>query len=259
MMFDCIYYIGILACALQGAEKAAAKAKFFVFAIVYISSMGGGLLRDLVVFRTTPVAFTLECIPEAILCVLAIHVFNRMKYHPLLSILVEICDAAGVGCFIVIGVDRAISCGVNRYLVLLSGLLTALGGGITSSLICGVNIKKIISKGNQYRLIVAIGDLAYTLGCHRETLLAFVFIAVILSNKHMRSLIEGKVSAPTFASCYITVSYNAIIASISMYIVRNTPVTCQEGVFALRNVIKDFLRYRRNTCVLFHHIRQLAA
>ena len=259
MLFNFLYYIGILTCALQGTEKATEKAKYFTVVIAYIASMGGGLLRDIFVLRTSPVAFTVECIPEAIICILAAYYINSIKYLSLYYILLDICDAIGVGCFIVVGIDRAISFGAQQSFALVSGLLTALGGGITSSLICGSSFKKLFANNNQYRVIVAVGNIAYIMGCCREVLIIAVSIAIILSNKRIKSALAKKAYKASISFRCVSPAYRALIIYISTFASRYDSIGTQSYIDVCAYYLSGVLRSHRHACVVFHRIKRLAA
>ena len=164
MVLKIIYYIGIAACGIQGAEKS----KKIYFNVLYIltcallTAFSGGFTRDTAVLYTYPVVFTLECLPDITVALLSAITFHVHEYkRKQIMLFAIIADAVGLAQFITIGVDKAVDMGASDIIAFISGITTALGGSIVSSLFCGDSIKKILSSNLIYRIHTIIGAFIY--------------------------------------------------------------------------------------------------
>lgn len=73
-------------------------------------------------------------------------------------------DSAGTSVFICAGVEAAISCSTGSGVILLSGVLTAIGGGIWASFVAGQSPQTVLQSAIGYRFIVLCLSTAYTFG-----------------------------------------------------------------------------------------------
>lgn len=164
-LLSIIYYLGILACSIQGSQKTYKHHMLLCFPASFLASLGGGLCRDLFILLVFPVAFTKSSLPEIAIAICS-SFFCRIcqqKYaiQNILKPFVTLTDALGLGTFIAIGIDRALESGTSPIVALCSGIITALGGGILSSLLCGQPIYKILSTNISYRIITILGAIIY--------------------------------------------------------------------------------------------------
>ncbi len=117
--------------AVTGAVKGVKNRLDFLGVIVFAITVGcaGGMLRD-VLLGATPVAFFNNYI-YLVVCVLAgVLVFViSPKAIGRWSIIVY-CDAVGLGVFTSIGCAKAEEMGVGAIGIIMSGIFTAVGGGI---------------------------------------------------------------------------------------------------------------------------------
>jgi len=130
--------IGVAVFAASGASAAVAKRLdlFGVAFLGFVSALGGGILRDLVIGSVPPLAFAdWRYAVAAVLASLAV-----FWLHPQLSRLrrtVLLLDAAGLGLFTVTGTLKALDAGVPAVGACLVGMLTAIGGGLARDLLTG--------------------------------------------------------------------------------------------------------------------------
>ncbi|MGW0248092.1 trimeric intracellular cation channel family protein [Nocardia goodfellowii] len=130
--------LGVIAFATSGALLAVRKnLDIFGMAVLACSTaLGGGVIRDLLVGRTPPAAFTdLTYLTAALLVTLVIffrHPSARLTRGPL-----EIADAIGLGLFCVTGTVVAYTHGVGAPSAALLGMVTAIGGGVIRDLLGG--------------------------------------------------------------------------------------------------------------------------
>ncbi|MFQ6397818.1 trimeric intracellular cation channel family protein [Nocardia sp. KC 131] len=130
--------LGVIAFATSGALLAVRKnLDIFGMAVLACSTaLGGGVIRDLLVGRTPPAAFTdLTYLSASLLITLVIffrHPTSRLTRGPL-----EVADAIGLGLFCVTGTVVAYSHGTGAPTAALLGMVTAIGGGVIRDVLSG--------------------------------------------------------------------------------------------------------------------------
>ncbi|ROT32888.1 trimeric intracellular cation channel family protein [Micromonospora sp. HM5-17] len=130
--------LGVAVFAASGASAAVAK-RLDLFGVVFVgfvAALGGGILRDLVIDKTPPLAFA-DWRYAATAAVASAAVF---WLHPQLARLrptVLVLDAAGLALFTVTGTRAALAAGVPALGACLVGMLTGIGGGLGRDLLTG--------------------------------------------------------------------------------------------------------------------------
>ncbi|MDO4536931.1 MAG: TRIC cation channel family protein [Coriobacteriales bacterium] len=131
--------IGTVAFAISGAIVGIRK-KMDVFGIAILAmttAVGGGILRDVILNITPPMAFRNPVFALSAIAT-GIAVFLFMKYHFKLQrkafyeSLLNVMDAIGLGLFTVVGVQTAYANVVtsNVFLAVFVGVITGVGGGV---------------------------------------------------------------------------------------------------------------------------------
>lgn len=163
-----IYFAGIASCGVQGAKKGnyqSGHGLAIIFSAV-LASFGGGLIRDVGVLHVYPVLLTPECRPDIAVAVIASFMYLCASKNSVSRNSIEwfstIADSSGLGTFIAIGVDKAMDMGTAPISVLFSGISTSLGGGILSSVFCGVSLLQSLSVSIPYRLLAIGGVILYS-------------------------------------------------------------------------------------------------
>ena len=164
-LLSLIYYLGIFACGIQGSKKSCQQHTEFCLSASFLAAMGGGMIRDLLILFVFPAAFTIGCIlDDAIaLCAGLMYLFYLQKYETnnIFKQFIVLTDALGVGTFIAIGIDKAFILGATQSTALCCGIVTALGGGILSALLCGQSLHEVLTSGVSYRIVTALGAFLY--------------------------------------------------------------------------------------------------
>ncbi|MBQ3090409.1 MAG: trimeric intracellular cation channel family protein [Oscillospiraceae bacterium] len=134
-------FVGTAAFAISGAMVACRKGAdlFGVIFLTEVTSLGGGMLRDVLLGRFPPALFT-NWTALITALVMALVVFFSIHYHhdaylketTKVAQFNRIVDSAGLGLFAVVGCQVAIQSGheANGFLVIMMGMLTAVGGGL---------------------------------------------------------------------------------------------------------------------------------
>jgi uncharacterized membrane protein YeiH len=159
-MFHLLDIIGTIAFALSGALTAMSKKLdlFGVFIIAFVTAVGGGTLRDVMIGRT-PVGWMLNLeyvYVIGIAFVLAL-VF-RKKFDRLRTSLL-LFDTIGLGVFTLIGLEKGINIGLHPAVCIALGTMTACFGGVIRDILC-TEIPVIFRK-EIYATICILGGIVF--------------------------------------------------------------------------------------------------
>lgn len=136
-MFHLLDIIGTMAFAMSGALTAMHKRldPFGVFIIAFVTAVGGGTLRDVLIGRT-PVGWmmNLQYVYVIILGFFLAIIF-RKKFDKLRTSLF-LFDTIGLGVFTLIGLERGLLTGLHPVICIALGTMTACFGGVTRDILC---------------------------------------------------------------------------------------------------------------------------
>jgi uncharacterized membrane protein YeiH len=99
--------------------------------IAFVASLGGGILRDVLLGATPPAAFRDQRYPLLTFAAGGLAVFLDLSGHLPPSLALTVLDAAGLALFAVAGTEKAIEFGTNAVTAAMLGVLTGVGGGAT--------------------------------------------------------------------------------------------------------------------------------
>jgi uncharacterized membrane protein YeiH len=133
LLIEIFVYLGIIAAGVSGAVVGIRKELdlFGVTSLCIATSLGGGIVRDLMIGVVPPIAFIEPRYFIASLSAgLATWVFY--PYVNRFNSLLMVSDAVGLGVFTAVGASTAISHGFKEpFLVISMALITGIGGGVT--------------------------------------------------------------------------------------------------------------------------------
>jgi uncharacterized membrane protein YeiH len=122
---------GVFFFAVSGSLLAARKQFDIVGSLLLASvvSLGGGVIRDIIINTGPPAAFTNPAYlaPPLLAMVLVYFLFSSVQRFTSLLVLF---DAGGLALFCITGTLKALSFGVNPVAAVLLGVTTAVGGGL---------------------------------------------------------------------------------------------------------------------------------
>ncbi|GAA2028914.1 trimeric intracellular cation channel family protein [Pseudokineococcus marinus] len=159
---------GVFVFALAGA-LAAVRARFDVIGLVVVamvSSIGGGLLRDVLLGTEPPLAlrdWKYLAVPTAAAGL-------AWWLHPRLARLrrsVRVADAFGLGFFSVSGTATALAAGLAPPSACLLGVLTGVGGGVIRDVLLR-EVPLVLSDGQFYALAALAGALLVAVTWHLQ-------------------------------------------------------------------------------------------
>jgi len=161
-MFYLLEIIGTMAFAMSGALTAMNKKldPFGVFIIAFVTAVGGGTLRDMLIGRT-PVGWMLELnyvyviVVGFILAILFRKKLDRLRTSLLLF------DAVGLGVFTIIGLEKGINVGLSPVICIALGTMTACFGGVIRDILCGEI--PVIFRKEIYATICIFGGIVFFL------------------------------------------------------------------------------------------------
>ncbi|MEI6100534.1 MAG: TRIC cation channel family protein [Eubacteriales bacterium] len=174
-LFVLLEYIGIVAFSVAAAITAI-EFKFDIFGIYVLSlitSLGGGIIRDLLLGITPPTAFVdiiyfLICMASTTVFLIILFIlskknaitFEHLKDKKLSGLLI-VFDAIGLAVFTIAGTNIAISTiSTNNILLpVFIGVITGVGGGLLRDIL--VNRKPILLTKEIYALAAIVGSVLY--------------------------------------------------------------------------------------------------
>jgi len=176
--------LGTIAFAISGALAAMQKKLdlFGVFVIAFVTSIGGGTLRDLLI-GNQPVAWLTSTFTFSLItCCVVVTVLGR-KLLVRARQQLFLFDAVGLGVFTIIGIDIALAHNLPYPSSVMMGLFSAVFGGVLRDTLC--NEVPLIFREELYATPCVVGGLIYVaahgLGISGITpLLATVFCVVLI-------------------------------------------------------------------------------
>ena len=159
-MFNLLDLIGTLAFAISGALVSIDKKMdlFGVFIITFVTALGGGTLRDVMIGRT-PVGWMLNIdyiyviITGFILTLLFKQLIEKFKIY------LFIFDTIGLGVFTLIGLEKGINIGLHPIICIALGTMTACFGGVIRDILCAEI--PVIFKKEIYATICILGGITF--------------------------------------------------------------------------------------------------
>jgi len=137
MLFHLLDIIGTMAFAMSGALTAMHKKldPFGVFIIAFVTAVGGGTLRDVLIGRT-PVGWMLDLkYVYVIILGFTLAIVFRKKFDKLRTSLF-LFDTIGLGVFTLIGLEKGIMIGLHPVICIALGTMTACFGGVIRDILC---------------------------------------------------------------------------------------------------------------------------
>jgi len=165
MILDIAEYLGIIAFSISGyyIGKRANLDLLGIYIVSFLTALGGGIIRDVMVGRA-PVTMT-DSIPAllAISTTTLLMFLKSQREGRLLDKLTFVAiDAIGMSSFAISGAMVAIEYQFNLVGVVVMAFLTAVGGGVLRDML--INQIPYLLKGGFYGIIaISIGMVIYTL------------------------------------------------------------------------------------------------
>ena len=159
-MFELLDIIGTLVFAISGALTAIYKRLdlFGVYCIAFVTALGGGTLRDVLIGRT-PVGWMLDNQYIIIITIgfLLSLLFN--KYLERLRVSMFLFDTIGLGVFTLIGLEKGLEYGLSPVVCVILGTITATFGGVIRDILC--NEIPVLFRKEIYATLCIVGGILF--------------------------------------------------------------------------------------------------
>jgi uncharacterized membrane protein YeiH len=159
-MFHLLDIIGTMAFAMSGALTAMNKKMdpFGVFIIAFVTAVGGGTLRDIMIGRT-PVGWMLDLKYVYVIIIgFILAIIFRKKFDRLRTSLF-LFDTIGLGVFTLIGLEKGMNIGLHPVICVALGTMTACFGGVIRDILC--TEIPVIFRREIYATICILGGIVF--------------------------------------------------------------------------------------------------
>lgn len=196
MFYTLIDILGTIAFAISGVLIAMNKKLdvFGVFIIAFVTAVGGGTLRD-VLIGNTPVGWMKE--PSYIVIILvtvivSILFSNKLKHFRKSLFLF---DTIGIGLYTMVGIEKGLNVGLMPVMCIALGTMTACFGGVIRDILC--NEIPVIFRKEVYATICIAGGSIYFVIVQFPVNSEIAYAVAIVSIIVMRLLaVKFKISLP---------------------------------------------------------------
>ena len=159
-MFHLLDIIGTMAFAMSGALTAMSKKldPFGVFIIAFVTAVGGGTLRDVMIGRM-PVGWMQDLTYVYVIILgFVLTIIFRKKLDRLRTSL-ALFDTIGLGVFTLIGIQKGIEYNLHPTICIALGTMTACFGGVIRDILC--NEIPVIFREEIYATICILGGTVF--------------------------------------------------------------------------------------------------
>jgi len=155
-----IEILGTVAFTISGAFSAMQKRLdlFGVLVMGFVTAIGGGTLRD-VLIGNTPVTWMRDATMPCIILATAVFTVLFKKYVKNLKVTLFLFDALGLGLFTVIGAQKGLDAGLNPGVCVALGTITGCFGGVLRDIL--LNHKPVLFHKEIYATACIAGGICY--------------------------------------------------------------------------------------------------
>ena len=161
-MFYTIDILGTIAFAISGVLVAMNKKMdpFGILIIAFVTAVGGGTLRDVIIGQTPvgwmkDMSFTYAIMGSAVFAVLFKNKINYLRTSLFLF------DTIGIGLYTVVGIEKGITAQLHPIICIALGTMSACFGGVIRDILC--NEIPVIFRKEIYATACILGGVAYFL------------------------------------------------------------------------------------------------
>ncbi|MBU2938414.1 trimeric intracellular cation channel family protein [Lacinutrix sp. C3R15] len=161
-MFYVIDLLGTIAFAISGVLIAMNKKMdaFGVLIIAFVTAVGGGTLRDILIGQTPVGWMTNMTFTYVILITTLFTILFRSKINYLRTSLF-LFDTIGIGLYTVVGIEKGLLAGLDPIICIALGTISACFGGVIRDILC--NEIPVIFRKEIYATACILGGLTYFL------------------------------------------------------------------------------------------------
>ncbi len=160
MLYFAMDILGTVAFAISGVVVAMEKKLdlFGVFIVAFVTAVGGGTLRDMLI-GATPVNWLRQ--PVYIFTILGAVVFSILFFNALkyLRTSLFLFDTVGIGLYTMVGIEKGLSAELQPMMCVALGTITASFGGVIRDILC--NEIPVIFRKEIYATACIVGGFFY--------------------------------------------------------------------------------------------------
>lgn len=170
-LFLLLDFLGVFVGALGGALDAVRETRYKydfigVLGLAFVSALGGGIMRDIILQHGPPLAFLdIRYEITAFIGAFVALALRKKEMGSGAANAIVIIDAAAIGLFSVAGTTRALNAGLLALPAILLGVTTAVGGGSLRDVLSG-RAPRIFERGQFYAIAALVGSAVF-LVCDR--------------------------------------------------------------------------------------------
>lgn len=198
MLLEAIFYVAIAAEAMTAALAAGRRKMdwFGVCVLACVTALGGGTMRDTLLGHY-PLTWVENPWLLLICCGAALTTIALARFMAALRWPFLLLDAVGLVVFTIIGCNVAMEMGQPLIIIIVSGLITGIVGGILRDVLC--NDVPLVFSSELYATVAIVAGLLYTLGVRAGLPQDLVIVAVLLIGFTFRVLaIVFRLEMPKF-------------------------------------------------------------
>ena len=160
MFFQVINILGTIAFAISGVSVAMNKKMdaFGLLIIAFVTSVGGGTLRDILIGQT-PVSWMTNMTYVYVIFGATVFTIAFRKCINYLRISLFLFDTIGIGLYTVVGVEKGLNIGLHPIICIALGTMTACFGGVIRDILC--NEIPVIFRKEIYATACIAGGISY--------------------------------------------------------------------------------------------------
>lgn len=162
MFYDIVDVLGTIAFAISGVLVAMEKRLdlFGILIIAFVTAIGGGTLRDLLI-GNTPVIWMRSMVYVLTIVATVVVAIVFAKQLKFLRTSLFLFDTVGIGLYTLIGVEKGLEIGLSPVICVLLGTITACFGGVIRDILC--NEIPVIFRKELYATPCILGAASYFL------------------------------------------------------------------------------------------------
>lgn len=182
-LFNVLDLLGTIAFAISGALAAMNRRLdiFGIFIIAFVTAIGGGTVRDILI-GNTPVTWMENVIYIYLIGIVTIFAIIFRRKLNYLKTSLFLFDTIGLGVFTITGVEIGVQSGLSPIISITLGAMTGTFGGVIRDILC--NEIPVIFRKEIYATACIVGGLAfvilYELGMHQDVIYIVTSLTVIL-------------------------------------------------------------------------------
>lgn len=182
-----IEYLAVISCGLSGALAASRKQYdvVSVLIITWITALGGGIIRDLMLGATPPVGVS----DRGMILMALVAGVAALIFHPEIADLrrsMLVSDALALGLFAVVGTLKSLDYGMSSVTSIFLGMATALAGGLFRDIL--LNVEPAVLRDRHFYAVPSLIGCILTAVVHKgvviewftPTIAIFGYVSVVI-------------------------------------------------------------------------------